>query len=135
MKTILTFTLIMLFSVLAKAQDTTTVTAPIIVVKAYQGTTIPVKNMGVQLLKVIEDSRCPKGVDCVWAGNAKVLVQIIDSAGKKTQKEIVFSGGTIAPLYTEDGIEIILRGLAPYPNASSKINPKDYYLLMDVRVN
>lgn len=134
MKTIKIFLVIILFSAFAKAQDSTTVNVPRIVVKAYQGATVPVENMGVKLLRVIEDSRCPQGVQCVWAGSAKVLVQITDATGKNTQKEVVFSGGKVAPLYSKEGVEIVLRGLAPYPKASSKIDPKDYYLLMDVRV-
>src|ERR1041384_3056329 len=30
----------------------------------------------VRFISVTEDSRCPADVDCVWAGNAKVKVQV-----------------------------------------------------------
>lgn len=134
MKMIYILIVCLLFSAFAKAQDSTTVNVPRIVVKAYLGATVPVENMEVKLLEVIEDSRCPQDVQCVWAGRAKVLVQLIDTTGENTQKEVVFSGGNVTSLYNENGVEIVLRGLAPYPNASSKIDPKNYYLLMDVRV-
>ncbi|WP_010230960.1 hypothetical protein [Gillisia marina] len=34
------------------------------------------KNKSIQFKKVISDSRCPKDVTCIWAGEAKVLVAI-----------------------------------------------------------
>lgn len=132
MKTIYTIVLLILFSAFAKAQDTTYVEVPKIVIKAFQGELVPIGDIGIKLIQVLEDSRCPQGVDCVWEGQAKALVQITDRNGKKTQKEIVMRGGTVAPLYTEDGLEIIVRGLSPYPKASSKIEGKEYYLLLDV---
>lgn len=34
-------------------------------------------NMNVTFKKMIEDSRCPKGVQCIWQGNAKAQVELM----------------------------------------------------------
>lgn len=33
-------------------------------------------NVTIKFKKVLSDSRCPRGVTCIWAGEAKVLVAI-----------------------------------------------------------
>lgn len=34
------------------------------------------KDLRVKFIKVVNDSRCPVGVQCVWAGDAEVLLQV-----------------------------------------------------------
>ena len=38
----------------------------------------------IKFLSVVEDSRCPEGVNCIWAGNAKIKIEV----SQKNQKEI-----------------------------------------------
>lgn len=42
-------------------------------------------HLTIRFLEVTEDSRCPEGTTCVWAGNAKVKLTL--SAGSKRAKE------------------------------------------------
>lgn len=124
--------MVFLFSAFAKAQDSTNVEVPKIYLKASQGVSTPVEGTIIKLVNVIEDSRCPKGVDCIWAGNAKIAVEITNYKGEKITKEITVGSGTIEPLYAVDGLMISLKGLAPYPSIGSKIIPSDYYLRVEV---
>ena len=133
MKTYITLIYLLLFSAFAKAQDTTKVEIPKIYVKAYQGTATPISHTSLRLVQVLQDSRCPKGVECIWAGNAKVEVEITNDKGDKITKQVTLSGKQLPAIYTEDGLEIYIRGLAPYPTTGSKINPSDYYLRVEVK--
>jgi len=40
----------------------------------------------IHFLEVLDDSRCPVGTTCVWAGNAKVKLTL--SVGRKRSKEL-----------------------------------------------
>jgi hypothetical protein len=132
MKTYYIVAIIFLFSAFAKAQDSTTVEVPKIYIKAYNGKLAQIEATTIRLVEVLEDSRCPKGVDCIWAGNAKVLVEITSESGRKTTKEIILNGGRVAPIYSEEGLVISIKGLAPYPTSLSKIKASDYYLRVEV---
>lgn len=133
MKTIYFLAVLVLFSAFAKAQDDTKVEVPRIIMKAFTGKSIPVESTSVMLVQVLEDSRCPKDVQCVWAGQAKVEVLITDGEGTKSTKVITVAGGAASSIYTEDGFEIMVRGLAPYPVSTHKIASSDYYLKLEVK--
>jgi hypothetical protein len=45
----------------------------------------------VRFLEVVEDSRCPEGTQCIWAGNAKV--KIAESRGKMKAQELELNSG------------------------------------------
>ncbi|MCC7436620.1 hypothetical protein IT402_01965 [Candidatus Nomurabacteria bacterium] len=36
-------------------------------------------------LELVEDSRCPKGVQCIWAGTVKVKIEITNKNGQSSQ--------------------------------------------------
>lgn len=80
----------------------------------------------VSFLGVVSDSRCPKQVICIWAGEAKVLLGI-KSGGNYFEKEVVVSGGgTEIPLANELLMEF--SHLRPYPETGAKIPQEEYCL-------
>ena len=74
--------------------------------KAVAGSKLNVKFLG-----VVEDSRCPKGTTCIWAGNAKVSIRV----WKKNQKPVEFElNSTLDPQSVEVmGYKVALAGLSP----------------------
>ena len=118
----------------AKAQDNipTDTVAPIefkLGVGEYQS----VNDVEITFLKVIEDSRCPKDVDCVWAGQAKIKVLINEKGKEAFEKEIIISGSGIAAiLYKSDAFVIKAVRLSPYPKTSTPINSRVYFLEVQV---
>lgn len=34
------------------------------------------EKLAIKFISVVEDSRCPEGMDCVWAGNARILIML-----------------------------------------------------------
>lgn len=80
-------------------------------------------------MEVVSDSRCPKGVDCIRAGEATVRLVLAD--GSERTVEINADGKSRASFAVPDGSVEIL-GLDPYPQARVKIDPAGYRLKVRV---
>jgi len=88
-------------------------------VYARLGQTVTVGGPRVTPLAVLEDSRCPTGVQCVWAGRVRLSVRIGVGPGATTRE--MTSG---MPLSVADGALTLVdvepprsRGSAPSPDA------------------
>ena len=73
-------------------------------------------------VRVVEDSRCPRGVQCVQAGRAVVAVRVLRD-GAFAEEQVVVGGGPVA---TDRG-PLQLLSLEPYPDASVD-DPEPYRL-------
>jgi hypothetical protein len=87
------------------------------------GTTASVKTteMKVRFVGVTEDSRCPRDVECFWAGEVKVQLEIMQSSQLASQVEILEGGSTVA-----GGYRVTLVRVEPQPTSTAKIAPQDY---------
>ena len=84
----------------------------------------------VSFVSVPEDSRCPTGVQCVWAGNGAVSLVITDDTGAKTT---VVLNTTLSPRSVRAaGYEISLTGLKPDPKPGSPIPLAEYVATLRV---
>jgi hypothetical protein len=80
--------------------------------------------------EVTEDSRCPLGVFCIWAGNAAVSLTITDGAGAKNQ---VLLNTTLTPQAVKiGGYEISLVGVQPIRRRDVTIPPASYVATLHV---
>lgn len=79
--------------------------------------------------RVVTDSRCPTGLDCIQAGEAVVLVTLPDGSG--TTVRIPANSRTPITFSVPDG-SVTVSSLKPYPAARQKINPADYRLSVKV---
>ena len=78
-----TFTLFFLFfSVFVFAQKTIMIT---------QNKRIPKNGFYLKLNTVFDDSRCPEGVTCVWAGAVSAIVEVYKNKKIVEKKTIVFN--------------------------------------------
>ncbi len=89
------------------------------------------ENLSIKFLAVTADSRCPRGAQCIWAGEAKCDVQITlnGEASTVTLKE---SGGTTGLTQTTFGAYKISFQLQPYPEVGHQPAAGDYKLLMKI---
>ncbi|MCG2610271.1 hypothetical protein LZZ90_01975 [Flavobacterium sp. SM15] len=90
------------------------------------------------LVKVLEDSRCPEGVQCVWAGevtvevaayeNKKLVEQTQFTFNLKNEKEIKTWFDLHSPKKQQE-----LKGVSvlPYPKEGIQIQPQDYKIVLD----
>lgn len=85
----------------------------------------------VQFIEVVEDSRCPEDVDCVWAGNAKVKIKVRKRGGVWKTFEV---NSAIAPQTVEfEGYEIKMTNLTPAPRSNIRINRNGYIATFAMR--
>lgn len=64
---------------------------------------------------LIEDSRCPKGMTCVWAGT--VLIKVSFHEGSNIHPFKIFLGKDT----TINGYKIIFTDLTPYPDMDKPV--------------
>ena len=81
-----------------------------------------VSSLNVQItpLEVLEDSRCPVDVQCVWAGTVRLRAQFVDATGETEQ---VCTLDT--PIMIE-AHEVELVKVWPEPQAGKAIAPSEY---------
>jgi hypothetical protein len=98
---------------------------PKIVIKVPLGETIQLKFGYVKFIEVLEDSRCPKEVTCVWEGRARVMVEVVETDKTTFQKELLF-GAKLKGETVDNTIliaeNIIIRGLDLLPPPISKVD-------------
>jgi len=75
----------------------------------------------VRFVAVTEDSRCPRDVTCVWAGQVKIQLEIHESSKAASMVEVLEGGSTDAGDY-----RVTLVGVEPQPLSTVKIAPQDY---------
>jgi hypothetical protein len=74
--------------------------------------------------RVAEDSRCPEGVQCVWAGNARARFAAADRKGGCVEFDL---NTGVEPFEYRFGEHTIrLAKLAPHPAANRELKPGDY---------
>ena len=86
------------------------------------------ENLYITFKDVLEDSRCPIGYRCFWAGNGAVLLKI-----EKSNYDVLVDtiNTTLDPQNLQyHDYNIILKNLKPYPVADSLINNKDYIITL-----
>ena len=86
---------------------------------------------------VSADSRCPEGVQCVWAGDATVRVWLQRRAGPRELHELHTAAraasGASAP--GSDGRRLRLMRLDPSPVASKPVAPGDYVVTLTLNAD
>lgn len=93
------------------------------VVALSVGESAEVGDRVVRFTAVREDSRCPSGVQCAWAGDAAVEL-VVDAGGEPT---VIVLHTTLEPRSTvAAGLRLTLLRVEPQPVAGEQIAPGDY---------
>ena len=86
--------------------------------------------LSLTFVKVAEDSRCPTGVQCVWAGNGAVALTVAPSTAAMYS---VTLHTTLTPNVAVVGpYQVSLVGLKPYPKQGSTIPGGSYIATLRV---
>lgn len=93
---------------------------------------------GIQILlkRVYDDSRCPKNVSCVRAGEVSVELEVYEKNVLNTTKTLTFNAKNkaqntawFANYFKGKDIKDVL--VLPYPENGKPINPDHYYLKLE----
>ena len=94
------------------------------------------EGFAIELVEVLSDSRCPKNVQCIRAGEAIILVNIYKNGKTERQEKLI-----IYPASIQKNVLLILSSkltkttaisLYPYPNGVDKIELSNYCLELTV---
>jgi len=83
----------------------------------------------ITFVALVEDSRCPVDVDCIWAGNAKITVRVTKN-GRSKVLELNTMGRESPPEF--GGYKFRLMGLTPKPASNIRINRNGYRASIEV---
>ncbi|MFT7073631.1 MAG: hypothetical protein ACJAX3_002630 [Patiriisocius sp.] len=120
--------LLLLVSFSLNAQDKK-VETPTIVFRAPLAETIVKDGISFRLEEIVEDSRCPSDVVCVWAGKAIVKVLVSSKEGGSGYIEVLLQNGKQPVLFETETSLFRAVKLSPYPISSTK-NTLEYVLLI-----
>jgi hypothetical protein len=104
------------------------------VLRVGQEVYVAEQKLSVKFVAVAEDSRCPKGVTCIWAGNVRIRLQVTKDRSKPEQVEL-----SLNPRDFPDGeaadcgdYRIKLVGVEPYPVKDQQLKAGDYTATLSV---
>jgi hypothetical protein len=83
---------------------------------------VPGDTLSVKFTDVTADSRCPTGVQCVWAGEATTVFTV---GGNERQTLTLGADAAKARVITR-GYQVTLVALKPYPSSTGPIAKGDY---------
>lgn len=96
-----------------------------------QSVVITGESLKVEFKEVIEDSRCPQDVTCIWEGRVICTVQFTDNS---SSSEIALTQPGLSDQYasqTYKNYEVSFK-VTPYPEAGKTIPPDEYRLLLAI---
>ncbi|HYX13517.1 MAG TPA: hypothetical protein VE944_03950 [Nostoc sp.] len=85
------------------------------------------ENIEIKFSKVIQDSRCPTKVTCIWQGQVIIGLDIIKN-GKQvsTLMLTLIPGSDALPIQFLDKYTVTVKEVSPYPQSEKAIALKDY---------
>ncbi|MEP7222634.1 MAG: hypothetical protein ABI673_08200 [Novosphingobium sp.] len=86
------------------------------IARARIGETVRVAGLQVSPVKMLEDSRCPQGVQCVWAGQVRISATISSETQELTLGQ---------PTTVEDG-QLTMVEAYPDPRKDRTVYPEEY---------
>lgn len=83
----------------------------------------------IAFIELVEDSRCPADVQCVWAGNAKIKVRVTRNGRSKILELDTMTKG-MAPNY--GNYRLRLKALSPELRSNVRIDRNAYRATIEV---
>jgi len=93
---------------------------------------LPKKGFHLRLKTVFDDSRCPEGVTCIWAGEVSATIEVYNNKQFVEEKALVFNAKNKEENfkwlehYFQKKIKSI--GVFPYPKEGQVVKPKKQYI-------
>lgn len=130
----LLFTFIVFISTIAISQEEKG-ESPKIAIKIPLGEAVTLENHTIKFMEVLEDSRCPENTTCIWAGRARVLVEVSEKGKEKIEKTLIFGKvnngeSDDKELFSNNNSKVSGLSLNPYPNSKEAIENATYVLFV-----
>ncbi len=120
---------LLFFTVAIGFSQEETITTPQIAVKIALGETVVVEGISIEFIEVLEDSRCPTDVVCVWAGRARVKLSVTGTPTLNNVFEVTVGEKDKNSISSYKGYQIKAIALAPSPTTKN-MGERDYTLFV-----
>jgi len=92
------------------------------------------ENLEIKFVEVMEDSRCPTGATCIWAGRVSVKIEFTDADGSYEMVLVQpgLSDGYAVETYKEYKISY---KVIPYPELGIEMKKEDYRLQLTISLD
>lgn len=87
---------------------------------------------GIAFTKVVSDSRCPKGANCIWEGEIKIELHVFTGNDTLRTIEIGSKQNSAEVTVDEKDYVITMKRVQPEPVAGEQINPREYVVMLEV---
>jgi hypothetical protein len=101
-----------------------------VTVTVHQERSVPRAGFKIKFAEMVEDSRCPADVNCIWAGNAKVKIEL--RRGRGQSKTFELNSTTTPNVIEYNGYEIKLKELTPHTQTNFRIDPDKYEAVFEI---
>jgi hypothetical protein len=91
---------------------------------------INLEKLHIKFTSVLEDSRCPKGEQCMTQGNGKIELELILEEKESSSVSLNTAPGLSEVDY--HGYTVHLISLNPYPVMNQDVRPEDYEAVLEV---
>lgn len=102
-------------------------------VKVGNSARVDMLGMTIKFVEVLEDSRCPEGAQCIWAGQARVKIQVDRYHKTLAVFVLTLNEGKNSARYGDR--TITFKSLEPYPKVDKPTDPKTYAATFTVGPN
>ena len=126
MRTIFLILVTALFPIAIAAQ-----TSERISLRPGQQKTTNLGRINVRFVRLVEDSRCPMNAKCIWAGNARVRVEVFKA--RMTRKTFELNSGRDPRVATYGGYEFRFEDLTPAPPEPGRMPTRPTLLISVTR--
>ena len=93
--------------------------------------TVPGTDVQVSFEQVVEDSRCPTGTTCIWAGDASVRVRF-SAPNAASADYTLHTSPQFAQRVEHSGISVLLVSLTPHPAADVAPRRDEYRVTLSI---
>lgn len=87
-------------------------------------------DFSITFVSVVEDSRCPRGVQCIWPGNVKITLTL--SERDCEDAEVRLNTYREPRTIRHRGRDIKITGVEPPKLQDKRIRPEDYVVTLEI---
>ena len=98
--------------------------------RVSESATVEPRKVVLLFSEVVNDSRCPAGVVCVWEGDAEISIRAVAADGSSRDLRLHTARGEASGEFA--GLTIRLAGLEPAPREGTASRQADYRATLEV---
>ena len=106
-------------------------TKPTKVIELSYDKTIHYQDLEIRWLK-LKDSRCPIGVNCIWAGQIQATIEVVQNDSEKIELELLRRAAREPEVAIAFGHELRLREVLPNPKANVVPDRSEYKMFVEI---